>query len=286
MDQAQTTMNGSRVRIPRVLHYMFLTPPGIPPPTNVSNAYHFWLSSCARVNPGWQVLLWDRDDCTRLATAHFPDYARWFSRNLSKLGVIRQADFCRLMVLSRFGGVYVDFDVLCLRPLDQLLPLPLFAADEPAEHKLMWGRRVSNIFPCNAIMGSQPHHPFWRLVMRAFRDRCVSWERRHQGHPAGSTAPIMTGPHMLATVWRKYQASRKARQLERELPPQAVLLPTSSFYPVAASVERGRAFDAPRTYPNGTLAAHQWGSFYTSGHVHELGRRPLPAFVEKPAWGG
>ena len=41
-------------------------------------------------------------------------------RNFSQLethgkGVIRQADFCRVLVLQRFGGVYLDMDVLCTR---------------------------------------------------------------------------------------------------------------------------------------------------------------------------
>ena len=282
--------------IPRYLHYMYLTPRGRPPrPTTLSAAYHFWLTSCARANPKFRILLWDRDDCTRLVESSHPTYASWFAHNLSAMGVIRQADFCRLMVLATYGGVYLDFDFRCERPLDPLLNLPLFAADEPAAHKRQWRRRPQSLFPCNAIMGSQPHHPLWAAVMQTFRDRCERWEARHPSHPDGQTAPVMTGPHMIAPVWRKYAASRAAALLAQQrspgheraslpVPPDIVLVPTVTFYPVPALIERGRAFGAPRDYPNATLAAHQWGSFYTArGTLHELGREPMPAFVGRPA---
>lgn len=262
--------------IPRLLHYVYVTPS---PVEALSTAYHFWASSCARVNVGFQLVLWTAPDCDRLATTLSAEVGSWYSTNLSRLGTIRQADFCRLMVLHRFGGIYLDLDVLCVRSLAPLLRLPLFAADEPVEHKKRWGRRPGTLFPCNAVLGSQPHHPFWESEMATFRERCNSWERRH-GHrhrQRGGTptaAPIMTGPHMMAPVWREYR--KRGRQ------PELVLLPTETFYPVRAAVERGRAFDAPRSYPNATLAAHQWGSFYTRGTLHDLGRQPVPAFLQRP----
>ena len=80
---------------------------------------------------------------------------------------------------------------------------------------------------------------------------------------------------MLATAWRKYQ-KLPARGLS------VASLPPETFYPVPSAVERGRRFDAPRTYPNATLVAHQWGHFYSKGHIHELGQRPLPAYARRP----
>lgn len=270
--------------IPRLLHYVFLTPPGSTQVATLSAAYSFWLSSCARVNPEFTLTLWTSADCDRLASTS--EHGDWYARNLSRLGTIRQADFCRLLVLERFGGVYVDFDVLCLRPLEPLLRLPLFAADEPDEHKARWGRRKSSLFPCNAVMGSQPRHPFWRLEMQTFRSRCSSWDRRHgyrsDAAGGGKAAPVMTGPHLMAPVWRQYVAA--ARKQPQLVQPDVVLVPTATFYPVPAAVERARAFDVPRDYPNETLVAHQWGSFYTTGRLHRLGQRPMPVppFVRRP----
>ena len=265
--------------IPRLIHYVYVTPSAV---ASLSTAYHFWASSCARANVGFKLVLWTASDCERIAMAYSAEVGSWYSTNLSSLGTIRQADFCRLLVLRRFGGIYLDFDVLCVRSLAPLLRLPLFAADEPAEHKKRWGRRPGTLFPCNAVLGSQPHHPFWENEMATFRERCTSWEKRHGHqhraaralHGAAAAAPIMTGPHMMAPVWREYR--KQARQ------PELVLLPTETFYPVRAGVERSRAFDEPRSYPNATLAAHQWGSWYTRGKLHDLGRQPLPAFLERP----
>ena len=71
-----------------------------------------------------------------------------------------QADLCRILALDTYGGIYLDFDVLCVQPFERLLHHQLFVAEEPQAHKWKWGfTRV--VFPCNAIMGSQPSHPFW-----------------------------------------------------------------------------------------------------------------------------
>jgi mannosyltransferase OCH1-like enzyme len=70
-------------------------------------------------------------------------------RNLAE-----RADLVRYEVLRRHGGVYVDTDVECLRPIDDLLDgVVAFAAYEVP------GRL------CNAVLGAVPAHPaFARAV--------------------------------------------------------------------------------------------------------------------------
>ena len=132
-------------------------------------------------------------------------------------------------------------------------------------------------------MGAQPNLPFWRRLMKTFHERCQSWEDHHPGRRYAPTrpAPVMTGPHLMAAAWRQYRRERLASS------PDLVLLPTPTFYPVDAAVERARPFAAPRTYPNSTLVAHQWGSSYTARRrgqrkLHALGSRPLPTFLHRP----
>ena len=118
------SMEAAPTPTPRLLHYMFLSlvPPGAPPrPANLSRAYDYWMRSCVRANPAYRIVLWTRDDCDRLIATRHPKYAQFYNETLGAMGVIRQADFCRVAVLATHGGVYLDFDFLCVRSFDELL---------------------------------------------------------------------------------------------------------------------------------------------------------------------
>ena len=122
------TMAASATPTPRLLHYMFLSlvPPGAPPrPANLSRAYDYWMRSCVRANPAYKIVLWTRDDCDRLIATRHPKYAQFYNETLGAMGVIRQADFCRVAVLATHGGVYLDFDFLCVRSFDEIYEVRL-----------------------------------------------------------------------------------------------------------------------------------------------------------------
>lgn len=122
------------------------------------------------------------------------------------------------MVLARFGGIYIDVDVVssryfrpacpldlaastvvrtqltpalqgCNRRLDPLLALPAFA------HRT-WPTGISN-----DVIGSVPSHPFFLAVVAAL-----------QSYNRNLLSPYITvmgttGPMFLSIMWRKYLAS-------------------------------------------------------------------------------
>jgi len=63
---------------------------------------------------GWIYKLWTDDDIDRFMRVHFPSlYSYW-----SKLNpVIKRIDTVRYLWMYAFGGVYLDIDFECLRPL-------------------------------------------------------------------------------------------------------------------------------------------------------------------------
>ena len=115
--------------IPRVVHRVWLGSRPIP-------AEHAAFGeSWRRHHPGWEMRLWTDADALRP-----PGIER--ARNLAE-----RADLVRYEVLRRHGGVYVDTDVECLRPIDDLLDgVEAFAAYEVP------GRL------CNAVIGAVPGH--------------------------------------------------------------------------------------------------------------------------------
>lgn len=93
---------------------------------------------------GWEHRIWTEKE--------FLSYGiniHQFDSNTKLAGI---SNGLRLRIIERFGGIYLDCDFECVRPLDSLLQYEAFAA--PQDHRL-----------CNAAFGAVPHHPWikWQI---------------------------------------------------------------------------------------------------------------------------
>ena len=123
-------LRGRGMKIPRIIHSIWI---GDDP---LSDEHARFGETWRELHPEWEYKLWTEQDVPAVPAA---DRAR----NLAE-----RADVLRYEILRRHGGVYVDVDVECLRPLDELLTgVEVFAAYEVP------GRL------CNAVMGGVAHHP-------------------------------------------------------------------------------------------------------------------------------
>jgi mannosyltransferase OCH1-like enzyme len=101
--------------------------------------------------PGWEYRLWSDTENETLVARRFPQYLPAF-RAIQR-GVVK-ADIVRYMYLSVFGGFYMDTDYKILRAinnntLSRACVLPI-------------SRSTDSLFRLgNAILGSEPAHPFW-----------------------------------------------------------------------------------------------------------------------------
>jgi mannosyltransferase OCH1-like enzyme len=163
-----------RAPIPRLIHQIWLGPTAPP------DAERGWRESWSTHHPEWEVHLWTEESIPA-------DLRRSEVYERLRLPAER-ADILRLELLWRFGGVYVDTDFECLRPLDPLLDgVELFLGD------LKPGRTN------NAIIGAVPEHP---LLDRALDElRPAEW---HGTDPKGGT-----GPHFLDAVIRPHRKQLK-----------------------------------------------------------------------------
>jgi mannosyltransferase OCH1-like enzyme len=127
--------------IPKVLHQIWLGPDPFP------SEYADYQETWQRLHPGWELRFWTEESLP-------PDSRREVHELLRQPA--ERADILRLEVLCRDGGVYVDADLECLRPIDPLLDGASFFLGA------LDSGRVSN-----AIIGSVPDHP---LLVRALEE--------------------------------------------------------------------------------------------------------------------
>lgn len=128
--------------IPRVFHQIWLGDAPLPA------EYRKYQKSWLRHNQGWDLRLWTETD--------LPDDLERPEIYERLRQPAERSDMLRLELLKRYGGVYVDSDFECRRPLEPLLDgVEFFVAD-------LKPNRVNN-----AIIGSVRDHP---LLVRAIAE--------------------------------------------------------------------------------------------------------------------
>ena len=154
-----------KVRIPRTIHRVWLG--GKPMPEEHE---HFG-RSFAQHHPNWEMRLWTDADLPALGIGAAE---RKRARTHSEL-----SNLVRYEVLHRHGGVYVDTDVECRRPLTPLLRgIDAFAALEVP------GGIGS------AILGSVAGHPVFARAARLAQNTIGT----------GANSPDANGPHFLSLI--------------------------------------------------------------------------------------
>lgn len=145
--------------IPRIFHQIWVGPEPLP------GAFVTYQRTWLTYNPGWKLQVWTEENLP-------PDLER--REVYEKLRVpAERADILRVELLGRFGGVYIDTDFECLRPLEGLLQdVEFFVAS--------FNKRRIN----NAIIGSVPQHPLLGRALKEMRPR------EYYGYDKAAAGPL------------------------------------------------------------------------------------------------
>ncbi|MCX5315199.1 glycosyltransferase [Streptomyces sp. NBC_00154] len=213
--------------------------------TDVPLEWQKWADSWRIHHPGWGYRLWTDADNRAFLQEHYP----WFLPVYDGYPeAIMRADAIRYFLLDHFGGLYVDLDFECLKPVTEILDgHDLVLGCEPDAHTrlLLARRRGFDRIVGNAFIASQPGHPFWAHVHR----RLVAT------HKLPSTLDV-TGPFFLTRAIDSAPEPESITVLDPE-----VLYPEVS--PYATELFGPQEADYDRAY-----AVHHWSdswAYNTSG---------------------
>ena len=153
--------------IPKVFHYVWLGEDPIPA------RYEDYRRTWERAHPDWQFRTWGPGDLDWLTNRWLFDRAPSYAQ---------KADIARYEVVFRFGGVYLDTDMECLKPIDALIDgLSFFA-----------GREINGAIG-SAMFGAAPSHPILGEAVRRLPGSCFAFHRVDE----------QSGPRLLTEVSSK-----------------------------------------------------------------------------------
>jgi hypothetical protein len=174
------------VKIPRILHHIWLGSQPLP-------AEHGpWIETWKRHHPKWEHRLWTEENLPLNPLR--PEV-------LERLRApVERADILRLEILYTHGGVYLDTDLECLRPLDDILEGQTFVG---VSHKQ--GRIT------NTAIAAIPAHPLLDRAMHEIKPLETYW--------TGSSEALkdVAGPRLLQKLLPEF--------------PDIVLLEPYMFFP-------------------------------------------------------
>jgi mannosyltransferase OCH1-like enzyme len=135
----ESPKNSSSNPIPRIIHQTYRDIHSIPYQWQQAS------NSCRTLHSNYEYKFWTDEQGRQLIEKVFPCLLSTFD---SYPYNIQRADVIRLVVLYVYGGIYIDFDIICLKSLDQLL-----------QYQFILPRTIP-VGLSNDLILSKPKHPF------------------------------------------------------------------------------------------------------------------------------
>lgn len=184
-------------RIPKMIHQIWI---GGPIPEKYGPLQKSWQER----HPDWVYRLWTDAD---LPTFAFRNRERFEKA----VNIGERADIFRYEILNQFGGVYVDTDFECIRPLDPLNHLCDFYTGILGAYE-----NDQEVCIANGLIGAVPNHPIIQYCLDMIAEK-----------PAGKTADevqAISGPGCFRRAFYKCYNKGNFRN---------VAFPFTFFYPIA-----------------------------------------------------
>jgi Glycosyltransferase sugar-binding region containing DXD motif len=136
--------------IPKIIHQIWMQGAD-----TVPSKYSFARATWREKNPLWEIKTWDEVELRKLIQGTRWENVLQYTRRL-----IQRADILRCAVLEKYGGVYVDMDMYCLKPLDDLLVSSKIQVGETSFKGVPLIKNAMRLN--NGIIFAPALHSFWQ----------------------------------------------------------------------------------------------------------------------------
>lgn len=172
--------------IPKIIHQIWYQGGD-----EVPKQYRQYAFSWMRHNQDYEYLLWDKDDIEKLIKNSFPKYLQFYEMLPS---MIQKIDFAKYCIMYAYGGLYVDMDCECLKPIDSLFlksNKKLFVVSLDVD---VFEQIASNYYDTlynNGWFASSKKNALWKLVIKYISQQSIdrAWYETNIGYIFRTTGP-------------------------------------------------------------------------------------------------
>ena len=166
--------------IPKLIHQTWKT-------LDVPDKWKDAVESCKNTNKDYTHIIWSDVMMENFVKKEYPDF---YDIYMSYIYDIQRCDSFRYLVLYKYGGIYLDMDIVCKKKLDSLLKYDLVisnSANTPSSFT-------------NAFYMVTPNNPFIKFCIDNLPNYVNSY------YYFGKHFHIMnsTGPEFLTNMIKKY----------------------------------------------------------------------------------
>lgn len=173
--------------IPRILHQIWIGPNKIP------IEFHEYSETWRKLNPQWRMELWTDEKIENklnLKNSFLYNKATSYAE---------KADIARYHILFLYGGLYVDMDYECLKPIDKLMyeNMDFIACKEADDYS-----KTVPTFYNNGLLACSKNHPIMEELIMKLSARYKTWVRLPNKDELSCT--WRTGPHYLSDILNEH----------------------------------------------------------------------------------
>jgi mannosyltransferase OCH1-like enzyme len=209
-------------QIPKKIHQVWVG-------SSFPSIYKEYAQSWKDFHPDWEYRFWTDENIHEIEGVNWELY-----NSIRNPG--QKSDYLRYHILNQFGGIYVDTDFQCLKPLDDLLYLNFFTG-------IGYGRYLELYI---GIMGSIPNHPLTETLIKSMT-KIIGGNWRTIFNETGA-----------------YFFTRKFIEVIEYNPVGVVAFPMDFFYPYPNYTRKEESYEdyiKPHSY-----AVHHWAVSWAKKH--------------------
>ncbi|HSC35960.1 MAG TPA: glycosyltransferase [Thermodesulfobacteriota bacterium] len=188
--------------IPRIIHQTYKS-------YDIPSRCESCRESVISLHPGWEYKFYDDSACREAVIRHFPSFLPVYDR----AALIQKTDIFRVIAVYGEGGFYLDLDMECIYPLDDLCEFRcvfgeemILTEEEAAELGNRHGLRIANY-----MFGSEPGHPFLLRILKKMAD-----ESRREINTENDILES-TGPGLVTNVYHEFKHKHRDVALLRNI---------------------------------------------------------------------
>ena len=237
-DSKKEKVNTKEILIPKRIHQIWLGRRELP------LKYKRWGNSWKEQNPKWEYKLWNENNIKSLGIKGIDVYSKNINPGL-------RSDILRYVILNKFGGLYIDTDFECLKPIPDDLLIYKFISG------IIFNNKPSI---ANGMMMSVPNYKLIKKIIESINKSKIS----------NNIEDIIlnSGPGILTKEYFK------AAEFIKE---ETLILPSNYFYPYPNFLLDKKS-NKYKYITKESIGIHHWEMSWMKGNLFNRIKNKLKRF--------